>query len=403
MPPKAVEKLNVGAPGQLALNINDRKSSLRESIKTVPDLVDLVNSAADDLGVDLDRRPSAEDDEIFHNAPVQASSTTSVISRHSVPEVGRVIAEEIEPGEDSWLEQTRRHLTELSEARTQLMDELDEIAEDLGVSSQERRDSEPNFDPVQRVLSKVSTGLSRRSTRLRNKSVDSVAEEIPRMIDQEINERRLSRVLTRISTQSRRMSALTQGLSNVGEIPPEEIQEWLEVAQSELPAAIDSITTVLETLPALDFEPQVEGLDEQPEYEQVYEPETQYIEEPEVAYENYTLPQRSYTEPLVELQDRVADLERLLRKQSVPLTSSEYDESFSLVPLERVTTSETVDFEPPVERMAEQEPEEDQALMPETLERIVTRQTTFSPSRKSTTMSQRFDNQSPFPFSSSEL
>lgn len=394
--------MNVGAPGRLAPNLNDRKSILRNSIKTFPNLVELVDSAADDLGVDLDRRPTAKDDEAFHNAPVQGSSTTSTVFRNIIPEViEEFIPEEAEPVEDSWLEQTRRHLTELSEARSQLRDEFDETAEDLGVPAQGRRDSEPSFDPVQRVLSKVSTGLLRKSTRLRNKSVDSVAEEIPRMIDQQINEKRLSRVLTRISTQSRRMSAITQGLSNIREISPEEIQEWLEVAQSELPAAIESITTVLETLPTLELEPEFEEVEEQPEYE----PETESVQEHEVIYEDYTSPQRSYTEPLVELQDRVADLERLLRKQSIQLTSSVYEEDYSAVPLERVATSETVKFEAPVERMAEQETDYETELgpEPETFECITTHRSTFSPSRKSTVVLRTVAGQCPFLSSSFEL
>lgn len=377
--------------------MNDRKSSLRESIKTVPDLVDLVNSAADDLGVDLDRRPSTKDEELFQSAPVQGSSTTSVTSRKSGPKAfEEVIPEETEPGEDSWLEQTRRHLTELSETRAQLMDELDEIAEDLGVPSEGRRESEPAFDPVQRVLSKASTGLSRQSTRLRNKSVDTVVEEIPRMIDQQINERRLSRVLTRISTQSRRMSTLTQGLSGVGEIPPEEIQEWLEVAQSELPAAIDSITTVLETLPALDFE-------EQPVSGQEYAPESENMQEPDALYEDYTPPQRSYTEPLIELQDRVADLERLLSIQPIESASFDYEEDYSPMPLERAVTSRTLDFEPPVERIAEQEPEDEMSFEPETFERTATRLTIRSQSQSPASTSQRADDQTSSSTSSSEL
>lgn len=394
--------MNVGAPGQLAPNLNDRKSTLRDSIKTVPNLVELINSAADDLGVDLDRRPTAKDDEAFHNAPVQGSSTTSTVSRHIIPEViEESIPDEAEPVEDSWLEQTRRHLTDLSEARSQLMDEFDEIAEDLGVPAQERRDSEPSFDPVQRVLSKVSTGLLRKSTRLRNRSVDSAADEIPRMIDQQINEKRLSRVLTRISTQSRRMSAITQGLSNIREIPPEEIQEWLEVAQSELPAAIESVTTVLETLPALELEPEFEEVEKQPEHE----PETEFVQEPGVIYEDYTSPQRSYTEPLVELQDRVADLERLLRKHSIQLTFSDYEEGYSPAPLERVATPETVKFEAPVERMLEQEIDYETELEhePEAFERITTHGSTFSPSRKPTVVLRTVAGQSPFLSSSSEL
>lgn len=391
--------MNVGAPGQLAPNINDRKSSLRESIKTVPDLVDLVNSAADDLGVDLDMRPSAKDDELFNNAPVQASPTTSVLSQHDILEaIKETISEKVEFVEDSWLEQTRRRLDELSEARTWLMDDFDEITEDLVVPSRERRESDKGFDPVQR-LSKVSTSLSKKSKRLRNKSVDSVAEEVPRMINQQTNERRLSRILTQISTQSRRISAITQGLSDVREIPPDEIQEWLEVTQSELPAVIDSITTALEALPALEFETQVEDLEEQSEYE----PKVECIQEPEAVYEHHMPRQRVYTEPLIELQDRVADLQRVLQNQSVRPASSDYEGGYSFSPLERAVPSETMGFEPPVGRTVEQESEEQVESGHETLGRVATRQATVLPSRRSTIMSQRVEGQSPFPFSSSEL
>jgi hypothetical protein len=331
--------------------MNDRRSTLREAVQSVPELVDLVNSAADDLGVDLDRRPTASDDEKFRNAPFEATHRASVSSHPSVP-LGAIDESKVDeepPSNDPWLQQTRRHLTELSDAREQqLMDELDSIAVDLGVQLRYRQDSEPIIDPIQRVLSKVSTGLSRKSTRLRNKSVDSIHEEIPRMIDEQLDERRLSRVLSRISTQSRRMSSITQGLHDIGEIPPEEIKEWLQVAQTELPVAIDSIANVLETLPAMDFQsvhdsqeqgesrehyepvnedqhgPQYERRDEPryegqygPQYEQRYEPEPAYgetterdVEEPtgsdytEEGYATKSQPRRTYTESIIELERR---------------------------------------------------------------------------------------------------
>jgi hypothetical protein len=70
-PPKAVEKLNVRSPGQLKPNMNDPRSWLQRTVQTVPDLVDLVSSVADNLGVDLDRRPTARDEQLFREAPVQ--------------------------------------------------------------------------------------------------------------------------------------------------------------------------------------------------------------------------------------------------------------------------------------------------------------------------------------------
>ncbi|KAJ4383948.1 hypothetical protein N0V86_000792 [Didymella sp. IMI 355093] len=401
VPPKAAEKLNVGAPRQLALNLNDCESTLRESIKTVPDLVELVESAADDLGVDLNKLPTAKDDEAFRDAPVQGSSIVPAVSPHGLPEfVKETIVEEAELAEESWLEQIRRHLTGLAEAQYQLMDELDEIAEDLDVQARERFVSGPSFDPVQRILSKVSTGLSRTSMRLRNKSVDSVAEDIPRMIDQQINERRLSRILTRGSIHSRRMSAVTHGPSDIGEIAPEEIQEWLEVAQSKLPGAITSITAVLETLPALVLEPESEGVEGQSEDE----PE---LGEPAVVYEDYLPSQHSYTEPIVELQNRVADRKRLFRQQQQKLqfTSSDYREDSSLAPIERVAASKTADFESLVVKMAEHEPvdETELELKPEALERIAARATTTSTPRMPIEALQTVGYRSPLLSSSSEL
>ncbi|KAI8937639.1 hypothetical protein NX059_005344 [Plenodomus lindquistii] len=73
VPPKVTQKLNVGSPGQTLPNVNDGDSTLRETIKSVPELVSLINSAADDLGLDLDRRPTAKDDELFQAAPVETT------------------------------------------------------------------------------------------------------------------------------------------------------------------------------------------------------------------------------------------------------------------------------------------------------------------------------------------
>jgi hypothetical protein len=74
IPPKTAQKLNVGSTGQLKPNLNDPRSSLREALQSIPDLVDLVNSAADDLGIDLERKPTVTDDDLFRNAhTIQAS------------------------------------------------------------------------------------------------------------------------------------------------------------------------------------------------------------------------------------------------------------------------------------------------------------------------------------------
>jgi len=361
VPPKSAEKLNVGSPGQLGPTLNDDRASLQDNIRSVPDVVDLVKSAADDFGVDLDDRPTASDDETFEQAPVEAPrrQPAPMVSRRST--TLEPVAEKFEDNnldsEDTWLQKTRRQLTELSEARSQLMDELDSIAEDLGVHLVDPRRSSVETDPVQGVLSKVSTGISRRSTRLRNKSLDSVVGEIPRMID-EVDEKRLSRVLTRIQSQSRRMSTMSQGLQEFDTIPPEEIQEWLEVAQYELPAAIDSLTNVLETLPALDFEPEpeleFETAHTQPEYEsntryEEYPQPQEYDEQDHDDYRELETPRRrsrAYTEPILQLQDRIADLERRLGHEIKPNQDS--------------LEEEPGDFEAPVLRMADQQPPEEE-------------------------------------------
>jgi hypothetical protein len=148
----------VGSPGQLKPNLNDRRSSLREALQSIPDLVDLVNSAADDLGIDLERRPTVTDDDLFRNAPYESRPQESVSYHSSVSlEATENNTADKEPlTEDSWLQQTRRHLIELSEAREQLMDELDSIAGDLDVRLQDRQESEQGEElivhPAQRAL-----------------------------------------------------------------------------------------------------------------------------------------------------------------------------------------------------------------------------------------------------------
>jgi hypothetical protein len=388
VPPNQVEKLNVGKPGQVGPNLNDSPESLRETTKSMPELIDLVNSAADDLGVDLDKKLSTQEEEKFISAPVAGTPQQSVSSRSSISL--ETVVEELQfPSEDSWLQRTQTRFTELSEARSQLMDELDLIARDIGVQtppksvkesvseetsegtiSREEVDAsaeiEPvekrvsiEIDPFQRVLSKVSMALTRQSTRLRNRSVDSITQEIPKTDDEEINERRLSRVLTRILTQSQHVSAITQGREDDVYIHPVEIQQWLEVAQTELPAAIDSITTVLDTLPSVE-----------PVTELEYESEISYDQQPELEceWEGYQPPARTYTGPIIELQDRVADLERQSRKEFT-LKEEEFEEEIPLFEYEPST-------EPMLRKATTRQPTIKIPSPESIVERVVTRQPT---------------------------
>lgn len=297
----------------------------------------LVSSVADDLGVDLETRPSTHDDELFYSAPVQGSSATCATPQHSIPEaLEQSITQEFEPVEDPWLEQTRRQFTELSEARGQLMDELDDIVEGSSVLlEEERREVEPWFDSDQRIHRKVPSILSSRPTRLRDRSVESIAAE--------------------------------------------------ETTQRDLA-----------------HEPRIEEL-RQPEYEQEHEPESGSVQKTGVVHSYSTLPRCSYLEPLVELQDRIADLEPLLRQDVVQLPASETELIRSPILPDQEVGSGSVSYGTPVERTAEDDFEDETTFEAKSSRYIVTRQPTVLPPQNPVQMSRRASDQRPFTVSSSEL
>lgn len=251
--PSLAERLNVGSAGRIGPNINDCPAMLREAVQTVPGLIKLINSTADNLGIDLDRRPSLHDDELFWDSPLESTPPTPVLPRQRLAFDGTAdeIDEEQQRIDDPWLRQTRRQLTELSRKSTALMGELDTIADDLGVQVPERYAAEPVGDPVEQVLGEVSTGLSTLFTRLRDTALDVTPGAPPRDLDMRESPVRLHRVMMRISLQSRRKLAEGERSQEAEERAPEEIQEWIEVAQLHLPLGIDSstITAVLETVP----------------------------------------------------------------------------------------------------------------------------------------------------------
>ncbi|KAF2997426.1 hypothetical protein E8E13_005860 [Curvularia kusanoi] len=113
------QKLNIGAPRQIAPNLNDSMSDLYEEVKTINDLIALVNSVADDLGLDLATRPSAEDDESFGNAPFDDWSGSPTASSVTGPteEFG---SEKAEFDSESLLGRAFRYLAELLFASPQL-------------------------------------------------------------------------------------------------------------------------------------------------------------------------------------------------------------------------------------------------------------------------------------------
>jgi hypothetical protein len=358
-PPKAAEKLNVGPPGQLKPSVNDSRSNLREAVQTVPDLVDLVNSAADNFGLDLDRRPTAHDDRVFEDAPVAGSEHGSESFSHDDPthysEENSADEEQRDDehrDEDPWLQQTRRHLAELAEARTQMLDELDAIAGPYLAQLEDHLASGHIIDSPRRRLSRLSAQLSRRSTRLRNDSVGQA-----------------SRGLTHKDLQE--LAHHSPGLT----------PEWFDLAQAQLPAAIESIASVLESLPGSVYQSSNEvseahfvqsgqsnggeyrpeqpydekrlsgpAYDEQPSSEPAYKEHLQsepvyrrqssykpkYDTEPEFEYEaplepEYdqddhpsSPPQRTHTDTIFGLYDRIIEIGRALREDTMLVTSPRY-------------------------------------------------------------------------------
>jgi hypothetical protein len=254
--PSMAEKLNVGSAGRTGPNMNDHLSMLREGIQTVPDLVNLINSAADNLGIDLDRQPSLYDDKLFWDSPLPGTLPTSVLSHQRVALDGTAdeISEEQQLSEGAWL---RRQLAELSRKSTQFMGEVDTIAEDIGTQVSERYISELVEDPVDQMLGEVSTRLSALLTRLRDQALDVTLDAPPKNFDEHEGLGQLHRVMMHIALQSRRGLTSSEGSQEAEDLAPEGIQEWIEVAQLHLPLSIDSstITIVLETVPATSTSP----------------------------------------------------------------------------------------------------------------------------------------------------
>ncbi|KAI0575085.1 AtpC F0F1-type ATP synthase epsilon subunit mitochondrial delta subunit [Pyrenophora tritici-repentis] len=221
-PPKEAKKLNIGSPGRVGPNINDRHSNLNEVVKSMPDLVDLVKSAADDFGVDLELVPSAQDEEMFLSAQYESTPCYSCSScgDDHLATVGETI---VEDEEDFWLRQARRRLMEILETREQLIGELDSIAGDLGVQFEDHQHPKAVADSAQSVLSEVSTESSTERTQSGKKPVDAATERAPIITNKEIDERESGGTVSPISAHSGKRSVVMKDLQQLGEIPPEEI------------------------------------------------------------------------------------------------------------------------------------------------------------------------------------
>jgi hypothetical protein len=115
------------------LGLDGSKRSLERSIKSFQDLYDLINSAADDLGLDLDRRPSNEDDEVFRRAPVQEDRTSDPVHQTLIVAMENMGTDNALQNHDSRSESAHQRFSELSATRIQIMDEFGSIIEDISV------------------------------------------------------------------------------------------------------------------------------------------------------------------------------------------------------------------------------------------------------------------------------
>ncbi|RMZ72205.1 ATP synthase delta chain mitochondrial precursor [Pyrenophora seminiperda CCB06] len=191
--PREAEKLNIGSPGKVGPNINDKHANLLTSIKSVPDLVDLVKSAADDLGVDLESRPSAEDEDMFLNAPCESTPCCSA-----------------------------------STSSDEFLDTIDET---------NIKDEPYNEDMF-----------------LNAPCENAVTEDALMIIHKDIDEGRSYDTFTTTSSQSGTTSLVTEDIYEFKDISSEEIGVWLQVARSELSTVIDSASTESSTLSRLDIQ-----------------------------------------------------------------------------------------------------------------------------------------------------
>ncbi|CAN9176719.1 unnamed protein product [Alternaria alternata] len=380
IPPKTAEKLNVGSAGQLKPNLNDPRSSLREALQSIPDLVDLVNSAADDLGIDLERRPTVTDDDLFRNAPYESTPRESVSYHPGVSlEAPENKTADKEPlTEDSWLQQTRRHLTELSEAREQLMDELDSIAGDLDVRLQDRQESgqgeELIVHPVQRVLSRASVGASPESTWHENPPADSnTAHDYDDESSVETTQRMLERIPTHLSNaptwQRKRSTGATIENFEVGrpnDHEEEAVANLIQLVLSREPTGTNyepadevrdgpELNEPAESINEAQYSPQYET-SEDSQIEQQYETQLDQQRD-ETAPDTYndgrglTPSPSRFSVPFQDPYDQAHEPENYSSRESDAETPTTHQADTPLMLMERAAVIESPETASPVQRM----------------------------------------------------
>jgi hypothetical protein len=341
--PKVAEKLNVGTPGQINPNVNDTRSNLREAVQTVPDLINLVKSAADNFGVDLDRRPSADDDQKFQNAPLEDTQQASPAScrRKCSAALKKKTTNKEQAFGDPWFVRAWGLLKKLSEARTQLLNDLDTLAANFG-------------EEVVAFAHK------------QNESIDPAADEFSRITYHRVSKRHLEVLITSISTHLREMMAITQNFEGIVDLAPDVIQIQVVMPRADLPIPIKSTINVPDTLSARDYgflskvhakqprykpavEPRLEfeSESEQEEVDMV-EPADEYEQEQEVCYcsQNYIKDQAmlSYTEPYHESHTRHAGFAHDHYDLTGQFVSQHHSDSDFMTPPESAVNPGSIEF-----------------------------------------------------------
>jgi hypothetical protein len=208
VPPKLAEKLNVGKPGQVGPNLNDSREILRATTNSMTELIDLVKSAADDLGIDLEERPSAQEEEKFLGASVEPTPEQFVIVRPSV--LPGTVEEKIQTlSEHSWLQRTRTRFTGSSEPRSHLIVEHGSIARDVDVSRLSRLIKESSGEET---LESDEHGFLRSDLLTTEREI--IRNEIDTSAEIELVERELSGEIVPLRTVLNKASIALTGESN---------------------------------------------------------------------------------------------------------------------------------------------------------------------------------------------
>jgi len=219
----------------------------RQNIRSAEKLLEFLKYSADDLGVDLNKKPTPEDDVKFQRAPVERFPRLSLASQHCAgfQPVGQSPEYETDDNEDSWLHETHDQLAELAETQSKLIHELHSFAWDFGVNVRDRRQFPVSMDLLQHHVSKTPRYLFGKRAQIQNKSTRLASEARHRSLNQVISAKRLSSLISCAWFHSERMSVMSKNLQYSRTASMKELQEWIDGAQSEMAEGISVIIDIL--------------------------------------------------------------------------------------------------------------------------------------------------------------